>query len=248
MTSASSESVRSAIVLAAGNGDRFVNGTRDSKLLHPLLGKPLLLRTLESAAEAGIDNAIVVIGYQADRVRAMVERGGPDDLQISFAYNPEWRLENGVSVLAARPLAGRRFALLMGDHVFEPPVLQRLLNTTVDADESLLAVDARPAAPDVVAEATKVRRDGSRIVAIGKNLVEYDALDTGLFVCADTLFDALGAARAAGDTTLSGGIRQLASVGLMRAFDIGDATWCDIDTVSDLDAAESTLGAAPEPA
>jgi hypothetical protein len=34
----------------------------------------------------------------------------------------------------------------------------------------------------------------------------------------------------------------------MRALEIGDATWCDIDTVSDLEAAESALGATPEPA
>jgi choline kinase len=248
VTSVSSDSVRSAIVLAAGNGDRFVNRTRDSKLLHPLLGKPLLLRTLDSVAEAGITRAIVVVGYQADRVRALVERGAPDDLRVSFAYNPEWRLENGVSVLAARPLAPRRFALLMGDHVFEPRVLERLVHVPLDRDESLLAVDARPAPADVAAEATKVRRQGSRIVAIGKHLVEYDALDTGLFVCSDTLFDALTAARGGGDTTLSGGIRQLANVGLMRALEIGDATWCDIDTVSDLEAAESALGATPEPA
>lgn len=248
MTSVSSDSVRSAIVLAAGNGDRFLNRTRDSKLLHPLLGKPLLLRTLDSVAEAGITRAIVVVGYQADRVRALVERGAPDDLRVSFAYNPEWRVENGVSVLAARPLAPRRFALLMGDHVFEPPVLERLVHVPLERDESLLAVDARPAPPDVAAEATKVRRQGSRIVAIGKDLVQYDALDTGLFVCSDTLFDALTAARGRGDTTLSGGIRQLANVGLMRALEIGDATWCDIDTVSDLEAAESALGATPEPA
>lgn len=248
MTSVSSDWVRSAIVLAAGNGDRFQNRTRDSKLLHPLLGKPLLLRTLDSVAEAGITSAIVVIGYQADRVRTLVERGAPDDLRVSFAYNPEWRLENGVSVLAARPLAHRRFALLMGDHVFEPPVLERLLNVPLARDESLLAVDARPAPPDVAAEATKVRRQGSRIVAIGKDLAEYDALDTGLFVCSDTLFDALTAARRVGDTTLSGGIRQLANIGLMRALEIGNATWCDIDTVSDLETAESALGATPEPA
>ena len=240
---------RPAIVLAAGNGDRFVNGSKDSKLLHPLLGQPLLLRTLASACDAGIDSAIVVLGYQADRVRLLVERGAPAGLSISFAYNPDWRLENGLSVLAARPLVNRRrFAVLMGDHVFDPAVLQRLLRTKLDEDESVLAVDARPAAPEVAAEATKVRRSGSLITAIGKDLTEYDALDTGLFVCSPALFDALDAARLSGNTTLSGGIRELARRGLMRAHDIGDARWCDIDTVSDLEAAESTLIVAPEPA
>jgi 1L-myo-inositol 1-phosphate cytidylyltransferase len=238
-----------AIVLAAGNGDRFHNRTRDSKLLHPFLGQPLLLRTLDTARDAGVDAITVVLGYQADRVRALVESALPPHVKISFALNPNWRLENGVSVLAARPfIAADRFAVLMGDHVFEPAVLRRLLQFSMHRDESVLAVDARPVAPAVAAEATKVRRDDSRIVAIGKDLVDYDALDTGMFVCSPLLFDALETSRRLGDTTLSGGIRQLAARGLMRAAEVGDATWCDIDTVSDLEAAESALTATVRPA
>jgi choline kinase len=238
-----------AIVLAAGNGDRFHNRTRDPKLLHPFLGQPLLLRTLDTARDAGVDAITVVLGYQADRVRALVESALPPHVKISFALNPNWRLENGVSVLAARPfIAADRFAVLMGDHVFEPAVLRGLLQFSMHRDESVLAVDARPVAPAVAAEATKVRRDDSRIVAIGKDLVDYDALDTGMFVCSPLLFDALETSRALGDTTLSGGIRQLAARGLMRAAEVGDATWCDIDTVSDLEAAESALTATVRPA
>jgi choline kinase len=191
-----------------------------------------------------VEAATVVIGYQADRVRALAERGAPPGLAVSFAFNPDWQLENGVSALAARPLAGRgHFALLMGDHIFEPPVLERMLRRKTGSDDSLLAVDARPATPEQAAEATKVRRDGSRIVAIGKDLTEYDALDTGVFVCSPRLFAALEIAIARGDTTLSGGIRELAALGLMHGVEIGDAAWCDIDTRSDLAAAETLLGA-----
>ena len=236
--------VSRAVILAAGNGDRFHNPTHDSKLLQPLLGRPILLRTLEAAYDAGIRSATVVLGYQADRVRAIAEHGAPSGMDVSFALNPEWRLENGVSALAARASIGTdRFALLMGDHMFEPPVLQRMLRLEAAPDESLLAIDTRPVSPDVADEATKVRREGSRIVAIGKDLEQYDALDTGMFVFAPVLFDALERARALGDTTLSGGVRQLAARGLMRGVEIGDATWCDIDTLSDLAAAESALGA-----
>jgi choline kinase len=131
----------------------------------------------------------------------------------------------------------------MGDHVFEPPVLQRMLRLNAGADESLLAIDARPATAEQAAEATKVRREGSRIVAIGKDLIEYDALDTGVFVCSPLLFDALERSRTQGDTTLSGGIRQLAARGLMHGVEIGDAAWCDIDTRADLAAAEALLTA-----
>lgn len=236
--------VSRAVILAAGNGDRFHNPTHDSKLLQPLLGQPILLRTLDAAYDAGIRSATVVLGYQADRVRALAEAGKPRGLEVSFAINPEWRLENGVSALAARSSVGsNRFALLMGDHVFEPPVLQRMLRLDVADGESLLAIDARPVPREVADEATKVRREGSRIVAIGKDLAEYDALDTGVFVFSPVLFDALERSRALGDTTLSGGVRLLAARGLMRGVEIGDATWCDIDTLSDLAAAESALGA-----
>lgn len=236
--------VRRAVILAAGNGDRFRTPTRDSKLLQPLLGRPILLRTIEAARDAGVQAVTVVLGYQASRVRALVERGAPAGLDVSFAYNPDWQLENGISARAARPLAGHeRFALLMGDHVFEPPVLARMLRLEIDPDDSVLAIDARPATPAQADEATKVRREGSRIVAIGKDLEDYDALDTGVFVCSPLLFHALDVSIAQGNTTLSGGIRELAARGLMRGMEIGDAAWCDIDTRSDFAAAESLLGA-----
>jgi len=42
--------------------------------------------------------------------------------------------------------------------------------------------------------------------------------------------------------TLDDGSAVLAARRLMRAFDIGDATWCDIDTIEDLHSAELLLG------
>jgi choline kinase len=47
---------------------------------------------------------------------------------------------------------------------------------------------------------------------------------------------------------LSGGIRILAAAGLMRAFDIGNASWCDIDTVEDLRSAESLFATSADEA
>jgi 1L-myo-inositol 1-phosphate cytidylyltransferase len=242
VTGVPSVPVRDALVLAAGNGDRFHNGSRQSKLLQPILGQPLIIRTLTTAREAGIRSVEIVLGYQADSLRRAVDAGVPAGLSVSFSFNPDWHLENGVSVLAARErLADRRFALLMGDHLFESHVLSRLLRCEARLDESLLAVDSRPAPPGVAAEATKVRMHGSRIVAIGKHLTEYDALDTGMFVCSPALFGAIDRSRATGDTTLSGGIRQLADRGLMHGIDIGNAEWYDIDTLTDLEHVESLL-------
>ncbi len=236
--------VRDALVLAAGNGDRFQNNAKHSKLLQPILGQPLILRTLDTAREAGITRMEVVLGYEAGELRALIEQHAPAGATVHFTFNPRWQLENGLSVLAARDrLNDRRFALLMGDHLFESVVLTHLVDTAVVEGESLLAVDSRAVGSAIADEATKVRLDGgSRIVAIGKDLAEYDALDTGLFVCAPSVFAALDGSCAEGDTTLSGGIRRLAERGLMRAVDIAGAAWCDIDTPADLRAAETMLG------
>ena len=247
MTSRLSEPVQQAIILAAGNGDRFKSPVAESKLVRPVLGIPLIIRTLDSAARAGIREAEIVLGYQADQVRRLVQREKPPALAVRFHVNDRWHEENGVSALAARAsFPDGRFALLMGDHLFESEALQLLLRTRAADDESLLAVDRRPAPPEVSEEATRVQLDeDNRVRAIGKMIQPYDALDTGLFVCAPALFEALDESCAAGDTTLSGGIRRLASRGLVRGVDIGDRVWCDIDTLADLANAEGLLRAQP---
>ena len=239
--------VRDAVILAAGNGDRFRNGNHHSKLLHPVAGQPLILRTLRTAANAGITSFCVVVGFEADRVRAAVEAHPIAGTTVSFVHNPDWHLENGVSALAARGHCGtRRFALLMGDHLFEAAVLARMLSLDVDDRASVLAVDSLPADPALAAEATRVRMSAGRITAIGKDVEPWDALDTGLFVFSPLLFDALDAAQAEGETTLSAGVQRLAAQGLMRGVDVAGAAWCDVDTVEDLDAAESLLAAERE--
>ena len=235
--------MRTAVVLAAGNGDRFKNLNHHSKLLHPVGGRPLIIRTLETAAAAGVRSFCVVLGFEADRVRETILSGPIPGTAVDFVVNPDWHLEHGVSALAARPRCPSRFALLMGDHLFDPAVLDRMLTLGVPASDSILAVDSSPADPAVAAEATRVRIADGRITAIGKNINPWDALDTGVFVFSSSIFDALEDARRAGQTTLSAGVQRLAARGLMRAHDVAGAAWWDVDTVDDADVAESLVGA-----
>ena len=236
--------VGDAVILAAGNGDRFKHSPHRSKLLHPVLGRPLILRTLETAALAGVTRCVVVIGFEGERLRDLVERNAPPGVAVSFVRNPDWHLENGVSALAARLATGqRRFALLMGDHLFDAAALRRLLQHPVSDDDSLLAIDRGITDPVTIAEATRVRLDGDRIIAIGKGLDPWDAIDTGLFLFSPRIFDALDEAVAAGETTLSAGVARLAAERSMRGIDIGGAGWCDVDTADDLTTAESLFGA-----
>jgi choline kinase len=241
--------VHRAIVLAAGNGDRFRNESTHSKLLTPIAGTPLLIRTLTSARRAGITHAHIVLGYDADAVRALALSEAPSGLVLRFHVNRDWHLENGRSVLAARarmnePFATEPFALMMGDHVFEPDALRVLLRSPLKRHEALVGIDRFTTDPEIVSEATRVRMHNGRVTAIGKDLNPFDALDTGLFVCQSSIFDALDASCRAGDTTLSGGVRRLAARGLVRGIEIGSSRWCDIDTKNDLAMAEEMLALA----
>lgn len=232
--------IRDAVILAAGNGDRFAASPYHSKLLHPVLGRPLILRTLDAVAAAGMSAATLVVGYEADRVRAIVERHAPSGMTLQFAYNADWHLENGVSALKAREgCAAARFALLMADHLFESQLLTTLVRHVCPPGDCLLAIDPRVDDPVILSEATRVQMEGDRIVAIGKGLEPWDAVDTGLFVFTPAIFDALETAIAEGETTLSAGVQRLAARGLMRGVAIGRGSWCDVDTAADLETAET---------
>jgi len=71
-----------AVVLAAGRSSRMGVG---NKLLAQFEGKPLVRRTVERVAAAGLDGVVVVLGHQAGRVRQAL--GG---LDVSFSENPDY--------------------------------------------------------------------------------------------------------------------------------------------------------------
>ena len=60
--------ISQALVLAAGRGRRLNHD--QPKPLFPLLGMPLLARALFTLEAAGITDAYVVLGHEADEVQA----------------------------------------------------------------------------------------------------------------------------------------------------------------------------------
>ena len=79
-------------------------------------------------------------------------------------------------------------------------------------------------------DAMKVQTRGNNIVAIGKDLRNYDAIDTGLFVCPMEIFAYFDKAKKNDDCSLADGMRLMAIDNKVRAVDIGDAWWQDVDT------------------
>lgn len=230
-----------AVILAAGRGQRL-RSEGFLKPLTPLLGVTLLERVVLACRDVGIRECIVVLGYGRESiVERLDEVSDRTGIALHGVENPNWEEGNGTSVLAAQPYIRGSFLLAMCDHVFEPTILRRLVDTQEGDFKCLLAVDYHIARVFRLDDATKVQVSDGTITAIGKNLESYQAIDTGLFLCRPEVFAALHLARNAGEGSLSAGWRHLIPRRQFQAIDIGEAFWVDVDTPASLRHAELTL-------
>jgi choline kinase len=233
--------VTQTIILAAGNGSRL--GSSSSGIPKPLLtvsGVPLVGHALAHARAAGCSEAVIVIGYEGARVRTAVEAMGAE-MTLKFVENLEYQEPNGVSLLAAEPFAATRFFLQMVDHLFAGTALVRLAASPLGPGEAArVLVDRAPTGLDLD-DATKVRLRGDRVIAIGKGLEPWDAIDAGCFLLTRDVFDALRRAPASEPRTVSSGMRQLAAREALGSADVDGTAWIDVDTPADRGLAEALL-------
>jgi molybdenum cofactor cytidylyltransferase len=83
------ENACAAVILAAGASTRL----GQAKQLVPIHGEPLLLRTVRLAREAGCGPIVVVTGFDAERMRAVLA-----DAEVMVVKNEEWRSGMGSSL------------------------------------------------------------------------------------------------------------------------------------------------------
>ena len=226
------KNVNQCLILAAGNGSRLrtVSGELPKPLV-PFRGKPILEHVISRARQAGIENFVVVVGYRSDLIRRWFDSRWLGNVSVTLVENPDYQHKaNGISVLKAKDVIHENFMLLMADHLFDPDTAKLLMAQPLTPSEVILAVDPKIDRVFDLDDATKVQRKGDRIVDIGKEIPHYDALDTGMFLCSPVLFSKLEAATRDGNCSLSDGMRQLAQERNLRAFEIGEANWQDVDT------------------
>ena len=222
--------IRQCLILAAGNGTRL--RAVSPSLPKPLVrfqGRPILEHVIRRVQEVSIDEFVIVLGYRGELIRDWFESRWRGRANFTWVENPDYHKSNGVSALKARNAICDNFLLLMADHLFEPETANMMVQQHLAHGEVILGVDPNIASVFDIDDATKVRRNGDRIVDIGKEIKVYDAIDTGMFLCTPTLFDDLDRASNDGNCSLSDGMRLLARGGRLRAMEI-DAPWYDLDT------------------
>jgi len=220
-----------AVMIAAGCGSRVRSITADRpKCLMDLGGRPIAGWILSALEQAGIREVVVITGFRAGAIKQALGRrcGG---VKLAYVNNPRWRLANGLSVYAARRAVGgnESFLLVMSDHLLPPAAIVKAARSRTS--RCVLAVDTDIGRVFDLADATKVRVEGGKPVAINKRLRKYNAVDCGLFRFDKRIFTALEASFAEGVMSLTGGVKQLVKAGDLEVIPIGKGSvWLDVDT------------------
>lgn len=235
------QTITEAVILMAGAGSRLqTTGEVRLKPLVPVLDRPLISYTLEILAKNHLKTIYAVIGFEGALLRSGLEPLIPAELTMHWIDNSDWQLKNGISLLTASSDIKAPFLLTMGDHLFDEAIVDLLLKQQ-KPDRLSVAIDRKVDSIFDLDDAMKVRTQEDRIVAIGKDLQDYNAIDTGVFVCPPEFFNYLAQAKLNGDCSLADGVRAMAADGLVRGIDIGSAWWQDVDTPGMLLRAEEHL-------
>ena len=147
--------------MAAGKGTRLKS--KRPKVLHEVGGKPLLAHVIRSAADVvPATNIFVIIGHEAERVRAAVANTG-----VNFVLQAEQR-GTGHAIQSARSGLSHfgSFLVLSGDApLIRPETIRRVRDFHIAQDAAMTILTAQPTDPTGYG---RVLREGStdRVAAI----------------------------------------------------------------------------------
>jgi choline kinase len=229
-----------AVILAAGAGTRLKHLTKERpKCLVPLGGRPLLDHQLQALRGVGIDDIVIVVGFEAEQVR---RHCGTD---VTYVVNQEWETTNSIFsfYLAAEWIQGPRTLLLNCDILFDGRLLSRLVET----ETSVIAVDSQA---ERLAGEMNVITDAENVVqAIGKHLPAEttDAVSVQL-----ASFNSQGAdlvrselerlvLQQVKDAFPTSAYGPLVEQRGLLAIEAGDLPWAEIDSVEDFQRAEKEV-------
>ncbi len=238
------EAAQVAVILAAGSGLRLYSTTHTPKPLIKVLGLSLAERVICTLSNAvNIRHFIVVLGFEAEIVKAhFTDIARRRSVTVEFQQAKDWQRGNGVSAFAAKGHTGAAaFFLVMSDHLFDAAIPQALVQNPPAAGSVCLAVDHDKAGIFDLDDVTRVQIMDNCIKAIDKNLAQWDAGDTGVFLCTTALFEGLEKAAEKNKHGLSDALRELAQEGRAGTVDVTGQPWLDVDTPQALHEAERRL-------
>lgn len=260
---------KKAIVIAAGRGRRLMPYTDQMpKCLVPVAGRSILEWQLAAFRACGVEEAVIIHGYLGHVLEERARTLGPG---IRFVRNPEFETNNILhSLFCARAELEGPVLLTYSDIVFTPDVVRALIDTdgdiclTIDRDFADI-YDGRTEHPLEEAEVAgldehgRVRRVGKRALPAERAYGEFIGLakltgrGTSWFTGAWAELDQLYAGRDHEPFQRATAFRNAYLTDLLQhLIDAGHpltpspirGSWREIDTVQDLQRADSLIGSA----
>lgn len=225
-----------AIIPAAGRGSRLGALTDDRpKGLVEVAGRPLLAHVFETALEAGADELVVIVGYEAGRI---VDRFGDvfEGVPITYVHQRE-RKGLAHAVLRAEPHVDGTFLLVNGDNVFAGSVAPAV--AAAEEADAALAVEA--VSSEVAATTGVIETDETgRVTGITEKPAEPSStlVTTGCYVLPPAVFHACALVQptAEGEYQLSEAVGLLCRAGFaIETVRLGERV--NVNTPSDIERA-----------
>jgi len=128
-----------AILLVAGIGRRLGQARPGPKVLLEFGGRSLLARHFDALAACGVDEVVMVVGFEAGQLETAVRRLDPP-FKVRMLTNPRFTEGSVVSMATAGEVlrSGRTVLLMDGDVLYDPRMLRRLIEGQA---ENTLLVD-----------------------------------------------------------------------------------------------------------
>lgn len=224
--------VKNAVILAAGKSSRFRDqGVLKPKVLMQVGGLGLLERAILTLHSTGIEHFRITVGAYKEQV--MTEMKSLERLQgidIEYVECDDYELGNGVSFAAGAAGFSEAFLLTMSDHIFSPDTVRDFVKKTKEAPHlPALACDADLENIFDMDDATKVASRDGFIHNIGKEIKEYDLVDTGLFYFPKGYGSTIAEKAEQGAHSVSGIIQHFIDGDGVRAVVLDNAQWQDVD-------------------
>lgn len=226
--------VMKAVILAAGRGERLTPYTDVTpKPLIRVQGKPIIEYVIGTLNEVGVKECLLVTGYKGELIRSHIQELELSN-DVTFIHNPDYTQGNGSTFLCAKKaLKGESsFLLCMSDHIVEASLIENAIKQY--QGENLLCIDKTPQYLRDLADATKVQiNDKGYVRYIGKELCEWNGVDTGVFLLKPEIFN-LFPRKMANPITLSDCMKKAIKESALKICDVSGKFWFDIDTEEDL--------------
>jgi len=222
-----------AVVLAAGKGERLWPLTENRpKPMIPVTNRPILEHIVDALEATGVDEVVLVVGSNRERVQSYFGDGQDWTLDISYAVQ-EKQLGTGHALLQAESLIGGSFIALNGDRIINAELVEQVWDHHQETADPVMGVTRT----DEPSRYGVVELDDRDVVGIEEQpipaLTASDFINAGVYAFNPDIFAAIRQTESHGEQALTDTISDIIDTQRVRSVQYR-GMWLDVSEPWDL--------------